>query len=118
LPIPWEEPRSLNPSKTTSNDILQDVASGEYPVVSYWKQTLVHSDNRLPALATDRSNYEFDLPAGAEGVQLTARLLFRRVYQELAEEKQWAVPDIVLAQETVVEPWQQVYLPMISAPLH
>ncbi len=95
--------------------LLRDVASGEYPVVSYWKQTLIYGDNRLPALGSDRTRYLFNLPAGMEGIQVTARLIFRRLFQDVAEEKQWEKPDIVIAQETQI-PWQRLYLPWIVLP--
>jgi len=111
----WGGPQAGQAGKLYAK-ILKDVASGEFPVVSYWKQVLVHSDNRLPALVADGSSYLFDLPAGADQSQVTAQLLFRRVFQDVADEKQWDTPDIVLAQETV-SPWQRVYLPLISLPL-
>ena len=43
--------------------VLRDVVSGEYPMVSYWKQALIISDNRIPAFGTDASVYSFAVPA-------------------------------------------------------
>jgi hypothetical protein len=60
--------------------VLKDVASGESPVVSYWKQTLILSDNRIPAFASDTSVYIFAAPAGCSPVRVRAELaalLFR-----------------------------------------
>ena len=42
--------------------LLRDVKTGEMPVVSYWKQTLIKSDNRIPAMGADQSTYIFSLP--------------------------------------------------------
>ena len=57
------------------------------------------SNNRIPALATDRSIFAFDVPAGAEEIEATARLLFRGVFWDMAEEKEWDIPDIVMEEE-------------------
>jgi hypothetical protein len=42
--------------------LLHDVLTGEYPVVNYWKQTLIVSDNRIPALVVAQSDYTFVRP--------------------------------------------------------
>ena len=39
--------------------VLQDVATAEAPVISYWKQALIESDNRIAALEADVSTYAF-----------------------------------------------------------
>jgi hypothetical protein len=103
--------------------VLRDVRTGEEPVVSYWKQALVVSDNRIPALQGDTSRYSFRLPPGegqrAENgpVTVTAELRFRRVFQSVADARGWNKPDIVMEQKTVtVEtgPWQELFLPLVS----
>jgi hypothetical protein len=82
--------------------ILRDVATDEFPVVNYWKQTLIESDNRLAALATDRSDYRF---AGSPArVTVHAVVLFRRLFQDLAQEKGWDMPDIVMEEAEVSIP--------------
>jgi hypothetical protein len=78
--------------------VLQDVESGESPVVSYWKQTLIVSDNRIPALESDISRYTFALPQTGDQVHIAANLIFRRLFQPLAEAKGWNMPDILMAQ--------------------
>jgi hypothetical protein len=52
-------------------------------------------DNRLAAFAADSSRYAFKAPASG-GATVEARLLFRRAFQKLAEEKGWDDPDIVM----------------------
>jgi hypothetical protein len=76
--------------------VLQDVETGEYPVVSYWKQALIISDNRLPALATDTSQYIFNLPPATGEVTVTVQLLLRRTFQSIADQKGWDIPDILM----------------------
>jgi len=74
--------------------ILRDVMTDEFPVVNYWKQTLIESDNRLAALASDQSNYRFAAGSGPATVKVV--VLFRRLFQDLAEAKAWETPDIVM----------------------
>ncbi len=96
--------------------ILVDVATGAYPVISYWKPTLIRRDNRLPAGATDRSDYLFALPPATGAVSVTAELRFRRLFQPLAEARGWNMPDVVMAtagDTTPVMPWYGCYLPAV-----
>jgi hypothetical protein len=78
--------------------VLRDVQSGEAPVVSYWKQALIASDNRIPALGSDRSAYAFAAPAAGGPVTVTAELRFRRTFQAVMEAKGWNEPDVVMEQ--------------------
>ncbi len=43
--------------------VLQDAVTGESPVVSYWKQAFIVSDNRIPALGSATSVYTFTAPS-------------------------------------------------------
>lgn len=72
--------------------ILRDALTGELPVVSYWRQTLIDSDNRLPARGVSETVYWFDL-ADAGSYTLDMQLLFRRVFTDLAAQKGWGVGD-------------------------
>jgi hypothetical protein len=91
----WGGPQAGLPGKAYAK-VLRDVLSGEAPVVSYWKQTLVESDNRLPALAADRSTYRFLAPAGGEEVTVQASVRLRRVFQPVLETKGWDTGDILM----------------------
>jgi len=96
--------------------ILRDVQTGESPVVSYWKQTLIVSDNRIPALGSDASVYAFAVPADGGEVSVTARLLFRRAFQPVAEAKGWEMEDVVMETEAATIPLRppyKVYLPVL-----
>jgi hypothetical protein len=86
--------------------LLRDVQSGQWPVITYWKQALIVGDNRIPALGNDRSIYVFDLPPGGGPVTVDAELRFRRAFQEIMEAKGWDQPDIIMEQVQVVYPVQ------------
>ncbi len=81
--------------------VLRDVLSGESPVVSYWKQTLVDSDNRIPALAADQSSYSFAAPGGGGPVTVQASLRLRRVFQSLMDAKGWDRSDVLMEEAEV-----------------
>jgi hypothetical protein len=81
--------------------ILRDVATGAFPVVNYWKQTQIESDNRIAAFETDRSVYRFAASPAAQNVTVRATVLFRRLFQDLADAKSWDMPDILM-EETVI----------------
>jgi hypothetical protein len=97
--------------------VLRDVQTGEAPVVSYWKQTLIASDNRIAALASDVSTYTFARPAQGGEVTVTAELRFRRLFQAEMEVRSWNSPDIVMEEaraELAVSPGWSVYLPLVA----
>jgi len=97
--------------------ILRDARSGQWPVVSYWKQAFIQSDNRIPAGATDVSHYEFQLrpaiPSTAKdlafggSVHVEAMLIFRRLFIAQAREKGWNTPDVVMARQEQLITWPQ-----------
>jgi hypothetical protein len=96
--------------------VLRDVKTGESPVVSYWKQTLIVSDNRIPALGRDTSVYTFSVPSGGEEVNVTAMLLFRRAFTFLVEAKGWEMEDIIMETDAVtlsLRPPYKIYLPVL-----
>jgi len=96
----WAGNLAQRPGKTFAY-ILQDKMTGEYPTSAFWRQTNVVEDTRLAPLATDTTNYAFELPAG-QTAKVQVRLLYRRALQALSEYKGWQDPDIVMAQETLM----------------
>lgn len=111
----WGGAQSGSPGKAFAK-VLRDVQTGEAPVVSYWKQTLIASDNRIPALESDSSTYTFAGPATSGAVTVTAELRFRRVFQEVIDARGWDKEDIVIEQEQIVlgtEAYQKVMLPLV-----
>jgi hypothetical protein len=96
--------------------ILKDVASGELPVASYWKQALIERDNRLAAFETDATTYDFLVPEEGGDIEVEARLIYRRAFKPLAEAKGWGMEDIVMEAEVVAlssRPTSTIYLPVI-----
>jgi hypothetical protein len=111
----WGGAQAGRPGKAFAK-VLRDVESGESPVVSYWKQALIVSDNRIPALESDTSVYTFAAPRSGEVITVTAELRFRRAFQDVMSIKGWDTPDIVMEREIttlVVTPGRRLYLPLI-----
>jgi hypothetical protein len=81
--------------------ILEDEWTGESPTGAYWRDIRLVEDTRLPAFATDVSRYTFAAPAEGSAT-VEARLIFRRAFQQLMEQKGWDDPDIVMEEETIV----------------
>jgi hypothetical protein len=84
--------------------ILEEIATN-YPGISsrpirvpapQWVQTRIQSDTRIPALATDESQYEF-LKSETGFVQVEANLIYRRTFPSFAKLKGWDIPDLVVA---------------------
>ena len=95
---------------------MRDAITGAFPVVSYWKQTLILSDNRIPAFASDISTYGFALPANGSTITVEAELLFRRIFQEEIDARDWDVTDIRMeeaAQTLLLEPACYIFFPVI-----
>lgn len=81
--------------------VLRETWTGVTPSGAYWNPTEIVADTRLPALASDTSAYTFAAPL-AGPVEVRAVLLYRRAFIELARQKGWAVPDIVMAQTALI----------------
>jgi hypothetical protein len=71
---------------------------GNHPAPS-WRQTMILSDTRIPALTSDFSTYEFCLPAGANTATVEARLIYRRAFKDLADQKGFQLDDILMTSE-------------------
>ncbi len=93
------------PGKTFMK-VLRDEWTGEAPTTAYWRPITVVEDTRLAALATDVQQFTFLLPAGSDAaasaeVIVHVRLIFRRSYQKLAQQKGWNDPDILMQEATI-----------------
>lgn len=84
----------------TFQQVLQDQLSGEMPTAAFWRQTTVAQDTRLAPLATDSTQYTFEL-TDRQAAQVKVRLIYRRAMQSLAQQKGWNDADILLAQEVI-----------------
>ena len=72
------------------------------PTGAYWNPTRIVSDNRLAAFASDTNRFSFAAPDGP--TQVSVRLLFRRAFKTLMDQKGWDVPDIEMARQTLEVP--------------
>ena len=81
--------------------VLQEIASGDFPVVSYWNPTRILGDNRIPALGSANSQYTFGAPQFGEAYTITARLALRRTFQAEMDRRGWNEPDIPMEEVTV-----------------
>lgn len=79
--------------------VLKEMWTDVVPAISYWRHSTVASDNRLAALASDRSSYTF-LTSGSP-VTVTVTLIYRRTFIEMREQKKWDSPDIVISQRKI-----------------
>jgi hypothetical protein len=113
----WGGIQAGEPGKVYAK-ILRDLESGQYPVVSYWKQTGLVSDNRIPAGESDLSHYTFIAPGVGEAVTLDVELRFRRLFYDELTGRDWDTPDVIMEQainSITIEPWWEYYLPLTTA---
>lgn len=111
----WGGPEAGLPGKIYAK-VLRDVETGEWPVVSYWKQTQILSDNRLVALESDVSIYTFNLAGSDQEITVMGTLQFRRAPWALMSAKGWADPDITMETYSgtiLATPWWDVRLPLV-----
>lgn len=80
--------------------ILENARTGEFPVVDYWNPTVIRSDTRIPANSNDVSVYKFQTNATGE-ITIQIQVLFRRLYQPIAEIYGWDTPDVLLIDEII-----------------
>ncbi len=67
-----------------------------------WQATHIVSDTRVRAQETDESEYTFDMPPGSDKVEIQTRLIYRRAFKPLADEKKWEMTDLSVAEDTTV----------------
>jgi hypothetical protein len=82
--------------------VLQELWTEVFPSGAYWNPTRILSDTRLAAYARDASRFVFTAPAG--DTQVEVRLLFRRAFKLLMDQKGWNMPDIEMARQIIEVP--------------
>jgi hypothetical protein len=82
--------------------ILEEKWTEISPTVAYWNPTILRKDTRIPALATDTTDYEFAAPKNGGPVVVKAKLIFRRAFKLLAEMKRWDISDVLMNAATLV----------------
>jgi hypothetical protein len=83
--------------------VLRDKWTGEAPTTAFWREIELVEDTRLAALATDTTSYTFVAPADT-AITVNVRLLYRRAFYDLMQQKGWDDPDIVMEHETLHVP--------------
>jgi len=84
--------------------ILEELWTEISPTAAYWRQTVLRGDTRIPALATDITQYEFHAPKDSGPSTIEAKLIFRRAFKELARQKKWHTRDILMEERRIVVP--------------
>ena len=83
--------------------VLMELWTEISPTGAYWNPTRIVGDNRLAAFATDTSVYTFAaLNDGTAAVEV--KLIFRRAFKTLIDQKGWEAPDIVMEQTVLSIP--------------
>jgi len=80
--------------------VLEELWTEVSPTGAYWNPTRVLSDNRIPALGSDKTTYTFAVRSDAD-VSIDVVLLFRRAFIDLADQKGWNDADIQMAEENL-----------------
>jgi hypothetical protein len=81
--------------------VLAEQWTNTSPTAAYWNPTYLVSDNRLAANASDTSRYTFSATP-VPPAHLQVRLLYRRAFIQLAEQKGWEVKDILMESIDIV----------------
>jgi len=81
--------------------VLMELWTEVVPSGAYWNPTRIVSDNRIPATQNDTSKYVFD-SSKASPVTVQVKLVFRRAFIELMDQKGWNFPDILMEEETLL----------------
>ena len=70
-----------------------------------WQATRIIADTRIKAREADRSVYTFEIPTGAERMDIHTDLIYRRAFKPLADLKKWTQNDMTVASDvTTVSP--------------
>ena len=70
------------------------------PANTYIASILAISDNRLVPMATDTSNYTFNVSAD-KAVTINVKLVYRRAFAEMMKQKGWTDPDVLMASDSL-----------------
>ena len=76
---------------------LMELWTGVTPTGAYWNPTRVISDTRLAPFVPYSSSFFFESPSGGEA-QVQVKLIFRRAFITLMDQKGWKIPDVVMGQ--------------------
>ncbi|MCA0452565.1 MAG: carboxypeptidase-like regulatory domain-containing protein [Chloroflexi bacterium] len=92
------------PGKTFAK-VLKDNWTGETPTAAFWRPVTIVEDNRISPFETDTSNYTFAMPT-SDAVTIHVRLIYRRAFYDLMQQKGWNDADIIMEEATIELPAQ------------
>ncbi len=84
--------------------VLMEIWTEISPTGAYWNPTRVITDNRIPAMGSDLTTYTFKTSKVSETFEVSVRLIFRRAYIDLTDQKGWDDPDILMEEEKIKFP--------------
>jgi hypothetical protein len=79
--------------------VLSDARTGTYPAVDYWNPTLIQRDNRIPANQSAAAHFTFEMADTPITIQI--QVIFRRMFQPIAEIYGWTLSELTLSQKTI-----------------
>jgi len=80
--------------------VLEELWTDVSPTGAYWNPTRLLSDNRIAAFAADSSTYTF-VTNTDDTATVDVVLLFRRTFINLASQKDWEIPDIIMESKVI-----------------
>ena len=80
--------------------VLEELWTEVSPTGAYSNPTRIIEDNRIPAMGKDDSVYAFAAPDTIEAT-VNVRLVYRRAFKTLANQKGWDIPDVLMAQQRI-----------------
>jgi hypothetical protein len=92
----WSGDYAGLPGRTFAK-IIKDKWTGDVPSAAFWRQAEVAADTRLQPFIPQSSHYIFAGFAG-QTASVEVKLIYRRAFQELMQQKGWEDPDIVMKQ--------------------
>ena len=84
--------------------ILMELWTEVSPTGAYWNPTRILSDNRIPAMESDKTVYTFQTSKVSETFEVSIQLIFRRAFIELMAQKSWHDADILMEEEIIELP--------------
>ena len=81
--------------------VLQELWTQVTPTAAYWNHTRLISDNRIAAMESATSEYTFSPPTVGTA-NISVKLVFRKAFIGLIDQKGWDMQDLILAEQTLV----------------
>ncbi|NHZ84272.1 MAG: hypothetical protein GWP19_00135 [Planctomycetia bacterium] len=79
--------------------ILMELWTEITPSGAYWNPTRIISDNRIPAMGSDKSTYVFQTSEVSDTFEVWVKLVFRRAFIKLIDQKGWDNADILMEEK-------------------